>query len=412
MAASATPAVHDPFFDPLAPEFRDDPYAAYARLRRADPVHWTDFDGEEGAWVLSRYQDCLSVLKDPRFGMVRSGAEVPPNLAGGAAARVFPHMLIFKDPPYHTRLRRLVSKAFAPRAVESLGPRIQQIVDDLLDGAETRGVMDLMADFAFQVPVFVICDLLGVPREDRVLFKTWTPDFSRIFETRWATPDEIARCHVATAELCKYFEDHIRRRRHDPGDDILSALIEAEVEGDRLCLEELMASAIQLLNAGYETTMGLIGNASLALLRHPDQLRKLRLEPDLLPAAVEEALRYDAPVQYSGRVAHEDVELGGRRIERNQTVFTLLGSANRDPDFCDYPDHFDITRYGVTHLSFGYGAHFCLGAHLARLETRIALGALVSRFPRLALACDADRLERRTSLLFRTLESLPVVFKA
>lgn len=398
----------DLLFDPLDPAFRDDPYPHYARLRREDPVHWTPLGRDGGSWVVSRYEDCLEVLGDPRMGMVRSDAGIPAALGEGSAARVFPNLLIFKDAPEHTRLRQLVSKAFTPRAISALRPRIRQIVEGLLDAAQERGSLDLMADFAFQLPVLVICEMLGVPAEDRHLFKRWTPDFSRLFESSWLSAEELERCDRATKALCDYFEDHVSHRKAHIGDDLLSILIQAEENGDRLGHDELIAVSVQLLNAGYETTMGLIGNSTLALLENRDQFRRMRLESDLVANAVEEALRYDSPVQYSGRIAKEDVEIRGTKIAKDQVVFTILGSANRDPDYCDYPDHFDITRYRISHLAFGFGAHFCLGAHLARLEAEVALGALAKRFPGLELA--TDRRSRRPSFLFRTLESLPLVF--
>jgi cytochrome P450 len=349
-------------------------------------------------------------LGDCRFDTMHFHRPSSPEFGEGPAARVFPNLLDMKDPPERTRLRKLVSGVFTPQAVESLRPRIAQVIDELLETAADAGSMDLMADFASQVSVVAICELLGVPVADRPLIERWAPDFSRIFEASGLEPDERARCHTSTHSLCDYFELLVRRRRFDLGDDLLSALIQAEVEGDRLTHDEAVAMAIQLLSAGCETSMGLIGNGTLALLRHRDQFRKLRMDRELAVGAVEECLRYDSPVQFVGRVAREDVELHGVKIAKDQRVWMLIGSANRDPDFCDYPDQFDITRYGVPHLSFGFGPNFCPGAHLARLEAHLALRALVSRFPALELASDV--LQYRPSLRFRTLESLPVVFKA
>jgi cytochrome P450 len=395
-----------PLYAPFDPAFRADPYPGYARLRREAPVYWSEL-GDRGCWVVSRFTDCLAVLRSPDMGMRRPGPEAPPELQDGPAARIYPRLLIFNDPPDHGRLRRLVSKAFTPRAVETLRPRIHRIVNQLLDAVADRRRMDLMADFAFQVPVLVICELLGVPTVDRQKFKRWTPDFSLLFEPDLLDSESLARCDAATASLVDYFEDLISVRRRCPEPDLLSALIEVSDGGDRLAREELIAMAVQLLNAGYETTMGLIGNGALALLQHPDELARLRAEPSLIDAAVEECLRFDSPVQLSGRIARDDVTLRDVEIEAGDLVITLLGSANRDPAAFERADRFEIRR-PPAHLAFGFGSHFCLGAHLARLEARIALGTLVRRLPRLEIA--TRQLPRRPSMLFRVLERLPVVF--
>jgi cytochrome P450 len=406
---AANPEIGAPLFealiDPLDPEFRADPYSRYQQLRSQDPVHWSPMTSRAsgGFWVITRYADCLSLLEDLRLGMTCSDGQAPPELRRGAAARISPQLLVFDDRPRHTRLRELLAEA-----VETLRPRVHAIASELLCAIEGRGRMDLMADFASQVPVQVICEVLGAPTADRPRFQEWTADFPRIFEPGLQTPEALARCDESVGALVDYLEDLIRRRQSCPGDDILSRLVRAEAAGGRLGQQELLAAAIQLLIAGTETTAGLIGNGALALLQHPDQLARLRSDPDLARGAVEECLRFDSPVQITGRIAQEEIELRGVRIERDQRLAIVLASANRDTDAFDYPTHFDITRTGPANLSFGTRANRCLGAPLARMQAQIALGALVRRLPRLALATEKP--ERRPSLLFRTLESLPVTF--
>jgi len=391
-------------FDPTDPGFREDPYPTYARMRDEAPVLRLSSD----TWVMTRYEDCRDVLGDPAMGMVVPGEDVPPELAGGAAARIFPNILTFNDGVRHARMRRLVAKAFTPRAVSRLEGRIATVVEELLEPALRRGGFDVMSDFAFEVPVLVICEMLGIPAEDRMSFKRWTPDFSRIFESQWSTPEQISACHEATEGLCDYMERHVARRRRDPGAEILDGLIAAEDDGERLSHDELLGISVQLLNAGYETTMGLIGNGIHALLVHPGELRKVREDPAILPHVVEECLRWDSPVQYSGRAAKQAREVRGVRIEPGDLVLTMLGAANRDPHLCDSPERFDVTRREVAHLAFGFGTHFCIGAHLARLEAQLAIGGLLRRVKGVKVA--GPKPTHRASLLFRTLESLPVEF--
>ena len=397
-----------PSFDPLDPVLRADPYPIYAALRRDAPLSWLGGDDGRGCWVVVRHADCRAVLRDPSMSMTSATELVPPSLRGGAAARVLPNMLTFTDGDRHRRLRGLVARAFTPRTVGRLEERIRIIVDGLLEDLEQCTEVDLMADFAFEVPVLVICEMLGIPTEDRGFFKRWTPDFSRIFESDWLETEQIEACHSATGALIGYLQEHIERLRASPGDAILDHLIAAEDGDDCLSHEELLAISIQLLNAGYETTMSLIGNGVRALLTHPEQWRRLHLEPALRPQAVEECLRWDSPVQYTGRVVKRRTEMHGTTIEEGESILTIVASANRDSELCDDPDRFDIGREPVDHLSFGFGAHFCLGAHLARVEACLAVGGLAERFPRMRLVDEEWRY--RDSLLFRTLESLRVEF--
>jgi cytochrome P450 len=392
-------------FNPMEPEFVADPYPTYHRLRSEDPVHHSPL----GFWVLTRYADVIAMLRDPRlvkepiaaFVAARFGMAVPPGLGLS---------MLDRDPPDHTRLRGLVSKAFTPRALEGLRSHIQQIVDRLLARVEHRGAMDLIDEFAYPLPVLVICELLGVPVEDQERFRHWGLDIARGLDAIMLPPDsEVARRSMAARHaLSDYFRELIAKRRAAPREDMLSALIAAEEAGDRLNGEELRATCILLLVAGHETTVNLIGNGTLALLRHPDQFAKLRDNPRLIGTAVEELLRYDGPVQRTARIPSEDITIGGHTIGKGEMVMPFLGAADRDPAQFPDPDRLDITRADNRHIAFGMGIHFCLGAPLARMEGQIAINTLLQRLPELALA--TDRPEFRQSLTLRGLSRLPVRF--
>ncbi|MFI5327243.1 MAG: cytochrome P450 [Candidatus Rokuibacteriota bacterium] len=393
-------------FNPMDPAFVADPYPTYHRLRAEDPVHHSAL----GFWVLTRYPDVMTMLRDPRltkepiaaFVAARFGMAVPPPGLGLS--------MLDRDPPDHTRLRGLVSKAFTPKALESLRPGIQQIVDDLLADAAGRGQMDLIEEFAYPIPVRVICEMLGVPVRDHERFKGWGLDIARGLDAIMLPPDsEVGQRSVAGRRaLAEYFRELIAKRRASPRDDMLSALIAAEEAGDKLNEEELLATCILLLVAGHETTVNLIGNGTLALLRHPDQLQKLRENPGLIVTAVEELLRFDGPVQRTARIPSEDLTIGGRIIPKGEMVMPFLGAADRDPAQFPDPDRLDITRADNRHIAFGMGIHFCLGAPLARMEGQIAINTLLARLPKLALATDQPRF--RQSLTLRGLQALPVSF--
>ena len=393
-------------FNPMDPAFVEDPYPTYHVLRSEDPVHHSPL----GFWVLTRYADVIASLRDPRlikepiaaFVAARFGMAGPPPGLGLS--------MLDRDPPDHTRLRGLVSKAFTPKALESLRPRIQQIVDELLDQAERRGEMDLIEEFAYPIPVIVICEMLGVPVKDHERFKQWGLDIARGLDAIMLPPDsEVAKRSVSGRKaLAEYFRELIAQRRAAPKDDMLSALIAAEEAGDKLSEEELLASCILLLVAGHETTVNLIGNGTLALLKHPEQLRRLRENPGLIGTAVEELLRYDGPVQRTARIPSEDLVIGGKTIPKGEMVMPFLGAANRDPAQFPDPDRLDITRTDNRHIAFGMGIHFCLGAPLARMEGQIAINTLLRRLPKLALASQQP--EHRQSLTLRGLVSLPVGF--
>jgi cytochrome P450 len=392
-------------FNPMDPEFLADPYPTYHRLRAEDPVHHSPL----GFWVLTRYEDVSAVLRDPRFikeplaalVAARFGVEVPRGVGLS---------MLDRDPPDHTRLRSLVGTAFTPRVVEGLRPRIQQIVDGLIMHAQALGSMDVIEEFAYPIPVNVICELLGVPVADHERFKGWSLDIARGLDSIYLPADsEVPRRSAASRHaISDYFRDLIARRRAAPRGDLLSALIAAEEAGDKLNEEELLATCILILIAGHETTVNLIGNGVLALLRNPDELRRLRATPGLITSAVEELLRYDGPVQRTARVASAEATIGGRTIARGEMVMPFIGAADRDPAQFPDPDRLDLTRGDNRHIAFGWGIHFCLGAPLARLEGQIAIDALVRRLPRLELV--DDKAEYRQSLTLRGLKTLPVKF--
>jgi hypothetical protein len=373
--------------DPLAPDYAADPHPQYARLRERDPVHRSPL---VGGWVLTRFRDVEAVLRDARFSADdRSWSRFEGIRRRNERAGVWPKdgfepSLLRLDPPDHTRLRRLVTKAFTPRAIAALEPRIEKLVAELLDAVPAGG-FDVIRELAYPLPVTVIAELLGVPREDLARFKHWSDEVVRSIGV--ATLDDLRRARRASDELSGYLATIAEERRSEPRDDLLSALLRAEEAGDQLTRKEVLSTCLLLLVAGNETTTNLIGSGVLALLRHPDQHARLREDPALLPNAVEEMLRFDGPVQLTSRFPLEDVAWpGGRVFRKGQQVLLGIAAANRDPEANPHPERFDVTRAEVRHLAFGQGVHFCLGAALARLEARHAIGALVRRFPGLRLA--------------------------
>jgi cytochrome P450 len=399
-------ATSEPLFNPLSPDFIRNPYPHYVRMRAADPVHLT----QHGMYVASRHADITVVLRDKRFGKDypdRMRRRYGPKAMEEPVFRNFALTMLQQDPPDHTRLRGLVVKAFTARRVEDMRPRIQAIVDENLDRIIPQGKMDLIEDFAFRLPVTVICDMLGIPVEHREMFYTGARGSGRILEPVPMTPEEVQQANAGQAMTKMYFDHLFELRRKEPGDDLTTQLLQAEEEGSKLSNEELYANIILLFGAGHETTVNLIGNGLLALYRNPDQLALLQARPELIGNAIEEFLRYDSSVQMTGRVALEDVELGGRRIPKGESVLCLLGSANHDAAvYPDQPERLDITRANVKPLSFGGGIHFCLGAQLARIEAEIAINTLLRRIPNLRLD-DAENPEWRPSFVLRGLQRLP-----
>jgi cytochrome P450 len=397
----------DPLFNPLSPDFIRDPYPHYERLRTTDPMHVT----AHGNFLASRHAEVSLVLRDKRFGkdfVERTIRRYGPKIMDEPIFRSMSHWMLQQDPPDHTRLRGLVVKAFTARRVEDMRPRIQDVVDKTIDAVIDRGHMDLIEDFAFRLPVTIICDMLGIPEEHREVFYASSRDGGRILDPVPLTSAEIAQANAANAMATMYFEQLFELRRKNPGDDLTTQLVQAEEAGSKLTNEELTANIILLFGAGHETTVNLIGNGLLALYRNPDQLALLKANPSLITNAIEEFLRYDSSVQLTGRVALEDIDdLGGKRIPKGDTVLCLLGSANRDPAvYPDRPDRLDITRANVKPLSFGGGIHFCLGAQLARIEAEIAITTLLRRIPGLRLD-DAANPEWRPTFVLRGLKRLP-----
>jgi cytochrome P450 len=397
----------EPLFNPLAPEFIRDPYPSYERLRTTDPMHLTPF----GAFVASRHAEASLVLRDKRFGkdfVDRSVRRYGPQAMDEPIFRHMSHWMLQQDPPDHTRLRGLVVKAFTARRVEDMRPRIQHVVDQSLDRVADRGHMDLIEDFAFRLPVTIICDMLGIPEEHRETFFQSSREGGRLLDPVPLSRAEIDEANTGNAAAQLYFQQLFELRRRSPGDDLTTQLVQAEEDGSKLSNEELTANIMLLFGAGHETTVNLIGNGLLALHRNPDQLALLKANPALITNAIEEFLRYDSSVQLTGRVALEDIDdLGGKKIPKGESVLCLLGSANRDPEvYPDHPDRLDITRPNVRPLSFGGGIHFCLGAQLARLEAEVAIATLLRRLPDLRLD-DAENPKWRPTFVLRGLKTLP-----
>ena len=388
-------------YNPLSAEMAQDPYPTYAKLRGRDPVHRSRL---MDAWVFSRFADVDAILRDHRH----FSSDPRKRVASGRRAslpNVEEPSMLFLDPPDHTRLRALVNKAFTPRAVAALEPHIRELMTMLLDAVDDPAAFDLMEAVAKPLPVIVIAEMLGIPPEDRAQFAVWSDQRARILEPT-LSPDERETADAAMRSLDEYLMPIISARRVDPKDDIISALAQAEEEGDKLTEREVLIMLRLLLVAGNETTTNLIGNGVLALLRHPDQLAALREDPGLIPSAIEELLRFDSPVQVDVRSVVDDCEVNGFRVRQGDNVVTLLGAANRDPDRFEAPDRLDVRRGDQNHLSFGRGIHHCLGAPLARLEGRVVLQALIDRFSSLRLL--EDRPAFRSSVALRGLLALPV----
>ncbi|MEX2393523.1 MAG: cytochrome P450 [Actinomycetota bacterium] len=402
-----------PLFSPvmqelMEPEGRANPYPIYKRYRETAPMHRSP----EGLWTFTRYHDILAVLRDDRFSADPRNATAmdaarDPDAEPSPIRNVAGRVLLFTDPPDHTRLRTLVNKAFTPRTVEKLRAHITQLVDDLLDDIQGAGSMDVISDFAYPLPALVICELMGVPTSDRDMFKGWSGDVAPVLDP--STPPDVLEKAVSTlGQFAFYFMGQIGERQKQPRDDFLSALIAATDNEDRLAPEELIGLCVLIFIAGHETTQNLIGNGLLALLRHPDQMRTLREQPDLTKGGVEELLRFDSPVQLTARSALTDIDVAGTTIPKGEEVIVLLGAGNRDPAAFPDPEALDVTREKINVVSFGGGAHFCLGAGLARLEGEIVFRALLERFPNMELADPNPKF--RPTFTLRGLESLKVRF--
>jgi cytochrome P450 len=397
MTVPATPLVD--------PAVLADPHPVLAELRESGPVHRLDGSTGVPVWMVTRYDDVLAALSDPRLSNdPHHASALTEVLRGDFLSR----SMIGTDPPEHTRLRRLVSKAFTARRVEGLRPRVQEITDALLDRITPRGSADLVAEFGLPLPITVIGELLGVPETDRDRFREWTDE---MLDRPFDPGSDRAFVTAARERMHGYLADLVAAKRARPADDLLTDLVEATDEGERLDTQELLAMTFLLLIAGYVTTVSLIGNGTLALLRHPEQLDRLRADLSLVPQAVEELLRFDGPVNPGlTRFALEDLEIGGVRIPRGEMVLLAIAAADRDPRRYPDPDRLDVGAVDPGHLAFGHGMHYCLGAPLARLEGQIAFTAMLTRLPGLALAAREDELRWTGGGVLRSLRELPVTF--
>lgn len=397
--------------DILSPQFKADPFPFFAKLRAEQPVWSTTLPDKTTVWLLSRYEDVFALFSDERFAKSRHNALTPEQLRKQPWVppmfRPLERNMLDLDPPDHARLRQLVHQAFTPRFVEQMKMRVQALADELLNEAECQGEMDLIADYARPLPMTIITEILGVPTHDRDRFHRWSKVIVSVnqFNNNW-------RIIPAVWQFNRYLRGVFKVRRVEPRDDLISALIQAEEAGDKLSEDELLAMVFLLLVAGHETTVNLIGSGVLELLRHPDQIEKLRDDPSLIRTAVEELLRFTSPVFLSTeRYARKDVTLHGVMIPRGGMVLGVIGSANRDEKVFSEPDALDLSREPNKHLSFGQGIHYCLGAPLARLEAQIAINTLLDREPGLRLKERPESLHWRQSLILRGLEALPVVLR-
>ena len=391
----------------LDPQILADPYPLYHRLRIEDPVYWDPF---LHTWIVTRHEDVLTVLQH----FIASRTPTPeqlialglPNLV--PFAEILVRQMLFLDPPAHGRIRLLASNAFTPRRVEALRSHIQDIADNLLDAVQDRGSMDVIANLADPLPAIVTAEILGLPPSDWKQLTTWSTTFAEILGNFQHNPDGASRVLHTLEEITQYFREAIHERQKNPRDDLISAFLAAEQEGDRLTEEEVMANSIMVMTGGQETTTNLIGNGLLTLLRYPEQFEQLRANPTLIPTAIEELLRFESPIQYTSRLAPDDIVLGGKTILKRQAVIAVMGAANRDPERYPNPDQLDITRKDNRHLAFAWGAHFCFGAPLARLEGAVAFETMLRRMPGMKLV--PGPISWRENMGFRGLTTLPVTF--
>lgn len=391
----------------LDPEVLANPYPLYHQLRSEDPIHWDPF---LHAWVVTRYADVITVFQ--RFSANRTPTPEQLEAMGLGALRPLAQLMVrqmlFLDPPVHGRVRGLASKAFTPRRVEVLRDHIQDITARLLDAIQGQGHMDVIADLGRPLPAIVTAELLGLPTSDWMQLTAWSTDFAQVLGNFQHNPDRIPQILRTVDEMTAYFHAAVQRYRAEPGEGLISALVEAEQDGDRLSDEEIVANVIITMVGGQETTTNLIGNGMLSLLRHPDQLERLRADFSLIPSAVEELLRYESPSQHTARLAPEDGELGGKLIRKRQAVIAVMGAANRDPERFPDPDRLDLGRQDNRHVAFAWASHFCFGAPLARIEGQVAFEAMLRRMPNLRV--EAGHLEWRDNLGLRGLTTLPVAF--
>src|SRR6266704_1297634 len=390
--------------------FKANPFPFYAQLRAASPVLLVKLPTKQHAWLITRYDDVLTVLKDERFAKDRQNAMTPEQLKKlpwiPPMFKPLEHNMLDLDSPNHTRLRALVHKAFTPRLIEQMRGQIQALTNELLERAALGGGMDVIADFALPLPLTMIGRILGVPAQDNQKFHRWSKTLISAGTNR-----NLLVLIPSIMSFMGYLKKLIKERRAHPKDDLVTALVQAKDGSDKLSGDEVLAMIFLLLIAGHETTVNLIGSGSLALLEHPDQLEKLRSEPAIIKPAIEELLRFVCPVEMATeRYACEDITIAGTTIPRGELVLAVIVSANRDANYFDNPDCLDVTRENNKHLAFGLGAHYCLGAPLSRLEGQIAISTLIRRMPNLRLSIAPDQIRWRGGIILRGLEALPVSF--
>lgn len=396
-----------------SPEFFANPYLVYDNLRESAPVYWSE---AWSAWVITRYEDVMFVLKQSDLfssaGRVRYLLETLPDEARQQVAALERHYdigIAHSDPPDHTRLRGLLKRVFTPRMVAQWEPRIAEVVNELLDAAQDKGSLDIIHDVAYPLPATIIAEMLGAPNSDIALFRDWAVAINRLFEKGGTmTVDSAMAAQDSLYEMRDYIEKLSVLKRENPTDDIVSKLVTAEADADKLSIGELVSTCVTFFVAGHETTTNLIGNGMLALLQHPEQMQALKADSSRINPAIEEMLRYDPSVPRGWRIAKTDVEIGGQTIQTGALVFPILASANRDSEYFPDPNTFDIARKGEKHLAFGHGIHYCIGAPLARIEGAIAMNAMLERLPNLQLA--TNDLTWRHDMAIRSLEALPVTF--
>lgn len=403
-------------YDLDSPEFLANPYPVFDQLRSSDPIFWSE---ENSYWILTRYADITSLIQNEHLSSNRIGAHAG-RMSQEARESFRPFFnavtswMLMVDPPDHTRLRGLVNKAFTPGVVENMRGLVQDLVDKMLAAVKEQGRMDVITDLANPLPATVIAELLGVPGTDQQQFKKWSDDISAALSgiDSGATKEELHGLYIVAQKsllaLSSYFRERVVELRLNPQENLLSALVQAEEQGDRLTEEELFANCVLLMIAGHETTTNLIGNGILALLQNPKQQEALTLNPDLIASAVEELLRYDSPVQKMGRIALADIHIGGKQIQKGQLVCFSFAAGNRDPEQFALPNQLDLTRRPNRHLAFGHGLHYCVGAALARLEGQIVVNTVLMRMPKLRL--ENEDLEWYRNFTLRGLKSLPVEF--
>ncbi|MFC7439814.1 cytochrome P450 family protein [Laceyella putida] len=396
--------------DLFSGEFKKEAYEIYQELRQTSPVYPVEMPNGTRGWLITRYEDVVAALKDPRFmknGRAVLGDEYKEKFYVSEETHLLTHHMLAMDPPDHTRLRGLVQKAFSPRLVADLEGRIEEIAKELLDAMEGKAGVDLIEDYAFPLPIIVICEMLGIPAEDRLKFRDW----SNVIVDSSNQAEQMRRAVPKIREFIEYLRELFVERRRDPKDDLISGLVHAQEEGNKLSETELLAMVFLLIVAGHETTVNLIGNGVLALLENPDQLSLLKQKPECIHTAVEELLRYYSPVELAtNRWVSEDLQWHGQQIKKGDLIIVCLASANRDPNQFNEPDRLDITRKPNPHVAFGQWIHHCLGAPLARLEAKVAIPALFERFPHLALGVPREELAWRSSYLMRGLHQLPVIY--